>query len=261
MIKKIILHTIITEKRNIFFSTMVMAAIFLFFSTICAGTYTDFSNTLRISYSAAITIANIALFICMILSASKMMSPLKTRASSIKFLMLPASNRDKFIARWIIGVVGYSLMFLCALIMADVVQAIYNICLRFTTGSLTLSYFSDVFNSSISDYDYSNPSYIVLTHSIVSFLWFHAVYTLGSTFFRSMSFIKTTLLLIGVLILLSIIFTSLMVPLVYSNKTYTVHLLVDPELMGNITFYLIAFGTIIGAYYWAYRRFCNKMIA
>ena len=83
MIKKIILHTIITEKRNIFFSTMVMAAIFLFFSTICAGTYTDFSNTLRISYSAAITIANIALFICMILSASKMMSPLKTRASSI----------------------------------------------------------------------------------------------------------------------------------------------------------------------------------
>ena len=141
MIKKIILHTIITEKRNIFFSTMVMAAIFLFFSTICAGTYTDFSNTLRISYSAAITIANIALFICMILSASKMMSPLKTRASSIQFLMLPASNRDKFIARWIIGVVGYSLMFLCALIMADVVQAIYNICLRFTTGSLTLSYF------------------------------------------------------------------------------------------------------------------------
>lgn len=261
MIKKIILHTLITEKRNIFFSTMVMAAIFLFASTICAGTYSDFSNTLRINYDFAIGVANIALFVCMVLSASKMMSPLKTRASSIQYLMLPASNRDKFIARWILGVIGYSLMFLCALIIADVVQALYNICLRYTTGSLTLSYFADAFESGFRTYDHGTSNVNTLFQGIVSFLWFHAVYTLGSSFFRKMSFIKTTMLLLGVIILGSILVTGIMVPLVYSNKTYTVHFLVDPDIMGNITYYLIALGTTIGAYYWAYHRFCNKMIA
>ena len=139
-IKSIILHTITTEKRNILLTTAIMAAIFLLFSTLFTGTWVDGSNTLRISYSGTTVMAKIAVFVCMIASASKMMAPLKNRRSSISYLMLPADNIDKFVSRWIIGVVGYTLMFLTALIAADAAQALYNIAFRYTTGSITMTF-------------------------------------------------------------------------------------------------------------------------
>jgi hypothetical protein len=46
----------------------------------------------------------------------------------------------------------------------------------------------------------------------------------------------------------------------YSNRDITINFLVDPELMFSITAHVIVLGTTAGAYYWAYRRFCNKTI-
>jgi hypothetical protein len=45
-----------------------------------------------------------------------------------------------------------------------------------------------------------------------------------------------------------------------SNKEITVHFLVDPMVTFHISSYVIVIGTALGAYYWAYRRFCNKTI-
>lgn len=260
MIKKLILHTMITEKRNIIFSTAIMAAAILLGATICAGSYVDDMNTMRINYCTAIVMAKCAIFFCMIASASNMMAPLRTRRSSVQYLMLPASNRDKFLSRWIIGVVGYTLMFFVALIGADVVQALYNITLRYTTGSVTVAFLSDIFEGGFLFFDGNMPIVHSFFESIIAFLWFHSVYTLGSTFFRSHSFIKTTLLFIGVMILASVVFVGMFVPMVYSNKEYTIHFLVDPEVMKYITFYTLSIGTIVVAYWWSYSRFCKKMI-
>ena len=259
-IKSIILHTITTEKRNILLTTAIMAAIFLLFSTLFTGTWVDGSNTLRISYSGTTVMAKIAVFVCMIASASKMMAPLKNRRSSISYLMLPADNIDKFVSRWIIGVVGYTLMFLTALIAADAAQALYNIAFRYTTGSITMTFFDNVLTEGFMFFDENSPFLRGFFDGILGFLLVHALYTLGATFFRNNSFIKTTLLFIGIMILGSIIIASISIPLVYSDREYTVRFLVDPEIMANITFYAITIAATIGAYWWAYRRFCNKMI-
>lgn len=259
-IKAIILHTITTEKRNILLTTAIMAATFLLFSTLFTGTWVDDTNTMRISYSGVIVMAKIAVFVCMIASASKMMAPLKNRRSSISYLMLPADNIDKFASRWIIGVVGYTLMFLVALIAADLAQALYNIALRYTTGSITVAFFDNVLTEGFLFFDEDSPFLRGFLDGILGFLWVHALYTLGATFFRNNSFIKTTLLFIGIMILGSIVIASISVPMFYSDKEYTVRFLVDPVIMANITFYGATIATTIGAYWWAYRRFCNKMI-
>ena len=254
MIKQLILHSLLLEKRNAIACTSIMAGVILFFATIATHTYVDEMNISRIDYRNSVEAAKTALWFCLIYTASRMFLHLSTRKTAIPYLMLPASNKDKFLANCIMTLGGTFIMFIVALLGADVVQALFNLATRFTTGSITANYVESIFNV---EFQSNN---IISNKIILSLFWVHSIFTLGSTIFRKHSLIKTILSLLGASIILVMIIGGIVSSAVSSNRDITIQFLVDPIIMANISSYIIIIGTTIGAYYWAYRRFCKKTI-
>lgn len=254
MIKQLILHSLLLEKRNAIACTSIMAGVILFFATIATHTYVDEMNISRIDYRNSVEAAKTALWFCLIYTASRMFLHLSTRKTAIPYLMLPASNKDKFLANCIMTLGGTFVMFIIALLGADVVQALFNLATRFTTGSITANYVESFFNV---EFQSNN---IISNKIILSLFWVHSIFTLGSTIFRKHSLIKTILSLLGASIILVMIIGGIVSSAVSSNRDITIQFLVDPMIMANISSYIIIIGTTIGAYYWAYRRFCKKTI-
>ncbi len=254
MIKQLILHSLLLEKRNAIACTSIMAGVILFFATIATHTYVDEMNISRIDYRNSVEAAKTALWFCLIYTASRMFLHLSTRKTAIPYLMLPASNKDKFLANCIMTLGGTFVMFIIALLGADVVQALFNLATRFTTGSITANYVESIFNV---EFQSNN---IISNKIILSLFWVHSIFTLGSTIFRKHSLIKTILSLLGASIILVMIIGGIVSSAVSSNRDITIQFLVDPMIMANISSYIIIIGTTIGAYYWAYRRFCKKTI-
>ena len=254
MIKQLILHSLLLEKRNAIACTSIMAGVILFFATIATHTYVDEMNISRIDYRNSVEAAKTALWFCLIYTASRMFLQLSTRKTAIPYLMLPASNKDKFLANCIMTLGGTFIMFIVALLGADVVQALFNLATRFTTGSITANYVESIFNV---EFQSNN---IISNKIILSLFWVHSIFTLGSTIFRKHSLIKTILSLLGASIILVMIIGGIVSSAVSSNRDITIQFLVDPMIMANISSYIIIIGTTIGAYYWAYRRFCKKTI-
>lgn len=255
MIKKLILHNFLLEKKNAIACISIMAGVILFFATIAASTRTDELHILRVDYDRAMGAAIGMLWFCLIYTASRMFRYLNTRKSAIPYLMLPASNKDKFLANIIMSLGGTFAMFIVALLGADLVQALFNLAVRFTTGSITANFVEKLFEVSIGANSLTD-NFIV----IILFIWAHSIFTLGSTIFRKHSFIKTILSLLGASLILVMIIGSLAGAAVNSNREITIHFLVDPMVTFHITYYVIIISTTIGAYYWAYRRFCKKTI-
>lgn len=254
MIKQLILHSLLLEKRNAIACTSIMAGVILFFATIATHTYVDEMNISRVYYAPSVGAAKAALWFCLIYTASRMFLHLSTRKTAIPYLMLPASNKDKFLANCIMTLGGTFVMFIIALLGADVVQALFNLATRFTTGSITANYVESIFNV---EFQSNN---IISNKIILSLFWVHSIFTLGSTIFRKHSLIKTILSLLGASIILVMIIGGIVSSAVSSNRDITIQFLVDPMIMANISSYIIIIGTTIGAYYWAYRRFCKKTI-
>ena len=254
MIKQLILHSLLLEKRNAIACTSIMAGVILFFATIATHTYVDEMNISRIDYRNSVEAAKTALWFCLIYTASRMFLHLSTRKTAIPYLMLPASNKDKFLANCIMTLGGTFVMFIIALLGADVVQALFNLATRFTTGSITANYVESIFNV---EFQSNN---IISNKIILSLFWVHSIFTLGSTIFRKHSLIKTILSLLGASIILVMIIGGIVSSAVSSNRDITIQFLVDPMIMANVSSYIIIIGTTIGAYYWAYRRFCKKTI-
>ena len=254
MIKQLILHSLLLEKRNAIACTSIMAGVILFFATIATHTYVDEMNISRIDYRNSVEAAKTALWFCLIYTASRMFLHLSTRKTALPYLMLPASNKDKFLANCIMTLGGTFVMFIIALLGADVVQALFNLATRFTTGSITANYVESIFNV---EFQSNN---IISNKIILSLFWVHSIFTLGSTIFRKHSLIKTILSLLGASIILVMIIGGIVSSAVSSNRDITIQFLVDPMIMANISSYIIIIGTTIGAYYWAYRRFCKKTI-
>jgi len=254
MIKQLILHSLLLEKRNAIACTSIMAGVILFFATIATHTYVDEMNISRIDYRNSVEAAKTALWFCLIYTASRMFLHLSTRKTAIPYLMLPASNKDKFLANCIMTLGGTFVMFIVALLGADVVQALFNLATRFTTGSITANYVESIFNV---EFQSNN---IISNKIILSLFWVHSIFTLGSTIFRKHSLIKTILSLLGASIILVMIIGGIVSSAVSSNRDITIQFLVDPMIMADISSYIIIIGTTIGAYYWAYRRFCKKTI-
>lgn len=254
MIKQLILHSLLLEKRNAIACTSIMAGVILFFATIATHTYVDEMNISRIDYGNSVEAAKTALWFCLIYTASRMFLHLSNRKTAIPYLMLPASNKDKFLANCIMTLGGTFVMFIIALLGADVVQALFNLATRFTTGSITANYVESIFNV---EFQSNN---IISNKIILSLFWVHSIFTLGSTIFRKHSLIKTILSLLGASIILVMIIGGIVSSAVSSNRDITIQFLVDPMIMADISSYIIIIGTTIGAYYWAYRRFCKKTI-
>lgn len=260
MIKQIILHKFLLEKQNAIVCTAIIGGIILLFSTIATHTFVDETNTMRVSYDSAVSMASTAIWFCLIYTASRMFRDLSIRKTAIPFLMLPASNKDKFLANCIMGIGGTFAMFFIALIGADIIQALYNLALRYTTGSITVEFFKDLFTSNDGIVVNGVQVFEPLVWNALLIFWVHSIFTLGSTMFKKHSLGKTLISILGLFMAMMVILTAIVMPIINTDHDVTIHFLVDPAIMSTITGHAVIILSTIGAYYWAYRRFCSKTI-
>lgn len=167
-------------------------------------------------------------FIAVYVLASCIFNNMKTKLQRESFLMLPAYNLEKFVARFLIMSIGGLVQLLAALIMADVIQLIFSFII--TPGfhtSITWPILSHIFTVQV---QLSGNDWLKMTTLYAFLLFAHSFATIGGAFYRK----KPVLLTACTGILLFLIFG------------YTGEALNDLRIFDSIDF---SKGTI--AYYWA----------
>ncbi len=175
---------------------------------------------------------------------SRTFSLLSTKQGRISFLMLPATNLEKFAARYLICSVGYACLFFIALFAADMAR-----CLLFTL----LGQYNLPISHTFCEFLLNELGFMEGTLINKRLLWIlslvfmaNSFYLTGSAYFRKHAFIKTSLcLFLGI-----VLFLKMVEAILISGDPYS-----PPRLSmtksGIVLFLIIAAICTI----WSYRRF------
>lgn len=143
---------------------------------------------------------------------SQMMDSLRSKQKRTQYLTFPCSNLEKYLSKITIHALGFIVLFLVAMYLADLIRVIiYSIPAdNIEVKSITLT--GNIFNR------LNNTPYVLL-YAIYLFLL--SLYALGSTFWQRNGFVKTTVAL-GVVIVIGFIIiygvaSALFTPGMYFN--------------------------------------------
>ena len=195
--------------------------------------------------------------IIVVLSGSMIISDLKTKQQRIDELALPATNLEKFVARAIGSTLLAVVIFLVAFFVADLLQMLINMLLHKGTFASTTVMIKDAITKiRILDIKPSAEETFmsVSMSNILSFLAPNACYILGGMLFRKTAWLKTSL----ALIILGIIIFSLFVGYGYLIYKYTDYVVYIPEWIQSKWFSTtLSIVQIVVCYYFAYRIYCR----
>ena len=140
-------------------------------------------------------------FIIFFFCGSRIFINMKTKASRSLFLMLPATNMEKFISRLLYTVVGTSLMIFASWMIADIIQFVFSLFLTpGMQGSLVARAFEQLFLKNNFDSSHfvvrNGTSVLGQTFPVGMFLlsltiFNHSFFTLGGTVFRKSATLLT----------------------------------------------------------------------
>lgn len=140
-------------------------------------------------------------FIIFFFCGSRIFINMKTKASRSLFLMLPATNMEKFISRLLYTVLGTSLMIVASWIIADIIQFVFSLFLTpGMQGSLVGTAFEGLFLKDNFDSSHfivrNGTSVLGQTFPVGMFLlsltiFTHSFFTLGGTVFRKSATLLT----------------------------------------------------------------------
>lgn len=203
-------------------------------------------------------------FIAFYVLASCIFSNMKTKLKRENFLMLPASNQEKFVARLSLTTIGAVVGIFCSLVIGDIIQLIFSF---FITPSFHTCITWAVIKAAVIGLAPSEVDWLAAI-ALYSFLLFaHSFATLGGTFYRKLPVLLTACTSVLLCIILGIVFSKL-------EDTGLLNLNLNIDLhRGNLTdIYFTATTAIVclvlSAFnYWAsYKVFtrmqviCNKWI-
>lgn len=140
-------------------------------------------------------------FIIFFFCGSRIFINMKTKASRSLFLMLPATNMEKFISRLLYTVLGTSLMIVASWMIADIIQFVFSLFLTpGMQGSLVGTAFEELFLKNNFDSSHfvvrNGTSVLGQTFPVGMFLlsltiFTHSFFTLGGTVFRKSATLLT----------------------------------------------------------------------
>ena len=140
-------------------------------------------------------------FIIFIFCGSRIFINMKTKASRSLFLMLPATNMEKFISRLLYTVVGTFLMIVASWMIADMIQFVFSLFLTpGMQGSLVAKAFEQLFLKNNFDSSHfvvrNGTSVLGQTFPVGMFflsltIFTHSFFTLGGTIFRKSATLLT----------------------------------------------------------------------
>lgn len=168
-------------------------------------------ETVRDEYVGIISgIMGLALVVLIPLSAAMLMNNMKTKQQRISFLVLPASNLEKFIVRMLHSSVGYLACFFVGTMIAELIQLIFSILVCQHTAFLTPHFYigmmSDLVDindhiavalSSGAQLPFKASSAKLAVMCYLAFVMIHSSYTFGGALFRKHAWVFTSLCLMA----------------------------------------------------------------
>lgn len=183
-----------------------------------------------------------------------MANNMKTKQQRIAFLSLPSSNLEKFLSRFLWCTVGFFLFFCVAMVIADLLRAIFCLSVHGNACGSVLVYHFDMlgmasFNNPNGNFDMEIVYAVIMVTSVA--LYSHSVYLLGGVFFRKFNWILTTVVCYAVSSLLALLnYYVDIYPVVKSDGLRTMAYIVT-----SVCLLLTVFN------YWAsYRLFCRSQV-
>ncbi len=202
-------------------------------------------------YNFFIAVATIGFYVM----ASCIFTNMKTKQKRESFLMLPASNLEKFVSRLLLMLGWTVASLLGALIIADVIQFIFSF-------FITPGFHQDIILSTIrsSWESLANVTYWERVCVFYSFMLFvHSFFTLGGAFYRKFPVLLTPCTGLAICILFGYICTELT-----DTGIIHFHISLNGDSMAEY-YFAAAFTTIFLALaafnYWAsYKIFCRMQV-
>ena len=118
-------------------------------------------------------------FLCyMVLAAARVLKPMSRKQERIAFLMLPATNAEKFIERVFYVIVVNILIFVLGFLTSDVVQFLFSFIITPDYHHFVICVIPHIVELTFLNAD------VFLFSFLLFFLWQHSFYVLGGTLFR-----------------------------------------------------------------------------
>ena len=195
----------------------------------------------------------IALFIFFLITASTLYRGEQKKQQRIAWLMLPATNLEKFLSRWIYLLVFSVVGGLLTFFVADLIHMAYLTMTDYPVQSAADDFFK-IFphTRTFPSGEYTGDSPLSVTSQYIALIVIHAFFLLGGVFFRKFHFIATSAVLV-------IAFTSVVatVNMLGYRDTPVAH----DEVTKQIIFWIIANSGLIALFTWlAYRLFCRWQV-
>ena len=226
---------------------VVMLLVFMFF--------TEMTNTNSVpdpNYKACGTIVLIAFAIQFVFGPSIMFYSMEGKHDMQTLMALPASNFEKYLMRYSTWIILLPLL-LVAFFGADLLQYLFHLVLGHDYGRLVASALMDTLSDEVFQKEINSPNAPRFwTSFIVMGIWFHSVFALGATFFRSRKFSGMLSLMVIILIGMLILWlTPKQSALQYGEESSTLAF-----VMGNV----IYISWILLNFWLSYRLFCRTQV-
>ncbi|WP_257876009.1 hypothetical protein [Prevotella intermedia] len=248
------------RKQEYFRMFLGLMLVFTFFSVLACNPFkleALSDETYKLAFLKISGFIGVISAIYVVLSGAMIISDLKTKQQRIDELALPATNLEKFVARVIGSTLLAVIILVVAFFVADLLQMLINMLLhKGTFASITVTAMHMIDEASriaITPFQHETAM-ATLISTLLSFFAANTAYVLGGMLFRKTAWLKTSL----ALVLLAIIVFSLFVGYGYLVYKYTDYVVYIPEWVSNswfsVTFNIVQ---IVVCYYFAYRIYCR----
>ena len=206
---------------------------------------------------------SLTLFVYLLCSGAHIFSNLRSRQQRINNFMLPASNKEKFIARYLVLVVAMPLAAILGFLAGDVLQYLMSLIINSNAAQWATSALTEGLNNSGISNFYVNlngePSpvegfFVILLGIIVQ----HACFLLFGSIYHKHPLIMAILTWMGLGILL-LMFSALAAGLLtkFLNSGYTI---IVYDAWWKVIYFVASLAFIVFCYWFAFRRYTRLQV-
>lgn len=221
-----------------------------------------FKSSSSSAYTMGI-ISSVALSIYLLSSGALIFSSLRSRQQRINNFMLPASNQEKFIARYLVLVVAMPLAAFVGFLVGDVLQFLMSMMINCNAARwASIALMEGLNHSGISNF-YINLNgepttvesfFVVLTAVITQ----HASFLLFGSIYHKHPLVMAILTWMGIgilLLMLGALAASLLTE--FLNSGYTIILY---NVWWKVLYYVLNIALIVFCYWFAFRRYTRLQV-
>ena len=207
--------------------------------------YQLFPDAIDLSYWGMSQYVLMIFSIAMYMMATQIFMVMKTTGQREQFLMLPASNLEKYISRFLFSTLGAAVAMITAIVVADLVQLIFSFLLlpghHQSVCLSTMALLWKIWTTFIESID-STGALLLFLLIVTCGVLVHSFFILCGTLFRKHTIVVTTILFIAMTYLVIYVIES--VPgtittcLNHGDNSWLFSLLIAELLLGGFQYWL-----------------------